>query len=87
MDYKTVHNNIITCKFAYESYQHLMIQIKTALRLGRYDREHLVNRINNVENYNIDTCPVVDKFKKKYEKKYQNSYIPFSIVFCRRFLQ
>ena len=65
MDY----NNIITCKYAFQSYQHLMIQIKTALRLGRYDREHLVNCINNVDNYIIDTCPVVDKFKKKYQKK------------------
>ena len=46
-----------------------MIQIKTALRLGKYDREHLVNCINNVDHYIIDTCPVVDKFKKKYQKK------------------
>jgi len=69
MDYKNVHNNIITCKYAFQSYQHLMIQIKTALRLGKYDREHLVNCINNVDNYIIDTCPVVDKFKKKYQKK------------------
>ena len=69
MDYKNVHNNIITCKYAFQSYQHLMIQIKTALRLGRYDREHLVNCINNVDNYIIDTCPLEDKFKKKYQKK------------------
>jgi len=33
-----------------------MIQIKTVLRLGRYDREHLNNCINNVDNYIIDTC-------------------------------
>jgi len=37
MDYKTVHNNIISCRYAYQSYQHLMTHIKTALRLGRYD--------------------------------------------------
>ena len=70
MDYKNVHNNIISCRYAYQSYQHLMIQIKTALRLGKYDREHLVNFINNVDNYIIDTCPLVDKYKKEYEKKY-----------------
>jgi len=69
MDYKNVHNNIITCKYAFQSNQHLMIQIKTALRLGKYDREHLVNCINNVDNCIIDTCPVIDKFKKKYQKK------------------
>ena len=69
MDYKNVHINIISCQYAYQSYQHLMIQIKTALRLGRYDREHLVNCINNVDNYIIYTCPMVDKFKKEYERK------------------
>jgi len=68
MDDKNVNNNIISCKYAYQSYQHLMIQIKTALRLGRYNREHLVNCIDNVDNYIIDSCPVVDKFKKKYQK-------------------
>ena len=47
-----------------------MIQIKTALRLGRYDREHLVNCINNVDNCIIDTCPLVDKFKNEYERKF-----------------
>jgi len=72
MAYKNVHNNIITCKYAFQSYQHLMIEIKTALRLGRYNRKHLVNCINNVDNYITDTCPVVDKFKKKYDKKYKN---------------
>ena len=50
-----------------------MIQIKTALRLGRYNREHLVNCINYVDNYIMDSCPVVDKFKKKYDKKYQRT--------------
>jgi len=64
-DYKNVHNNIISCRYAYQSYQNLMIQIKTALRLGRYDRENLVNFNNNADNYIIDTCPVVDKFKEK----------------------
>jgi len=71
MDYKNVHNNIISCQYAYKSYQHLMNQIKTALRLGRYDREHLVNCINNIDNYIIDTCPLVNKFKKKQERKHK----------------
>ena len=74
MDCKNVNNNIISCQYPFQNYQHLMIQIKTALRLGRYDREHLVNCINNVDNYIIDTCPVVDKFKKEYERKFNLPY-------------
>ena len=66
MDYKNVHINIISCRYAYKSYRHLMIQIKTALRLGRYDQEHLVNCINNVDNYIIDTCPLVDKYNQRH---------------------
>ena len=62
MDYKNVNNNIVSCRYAFKCYQHLMIQIKTALRLGRYDREHLVNCINNVDNYIIDTCRLVANF-------------------------
>jgi len=54
-DYKNVHNNIISCHYAYQSSQHLMIQIKTALRLGRYNREHLVNCINNVDYYTLSS--------------------------------
>ena len=36
LDYKNVNENMNNCKYAYQSYQHLMIQIKTALRLGQY---------------------------------------------------
>ena len=33
LDYKNVNENMNNCKYAYQSYQHLMIRIKTALRL------------------------------------------------------
>ena len=39
------------CKYAYQSYQHLMIQIKTALRLGQYNIQNLVNSIANLDNF------------------------------------
>ena len=54
------------CKYAYQSYQHLMIQIKTALRLGQYNSENLVNSIANLDNFFVDVCPLVDKYKKDY---------------------
>ena len=33
LDYTNVNENMNNCKYAYQSYQHLMIRIKTALRL------------------------------------------------------
>ena len=61
------------CKYAYQSYQHLMIQIKTALRLGQYNSHNLVNDIANLDNFFVDICPLVDKYKKDYYKKYSDS--------------
>ena len=70
LDYKNVNENMNNCKYAYQSYQHLMIRIKTALRLGLYNSENLVNSIANLDNFCVDICPLVDKYKKDYYKKY-----------------
>ena len=59
-------------KYAYQSYQHLMIQIKTTLRLGQYNIQNLVNSISNLDNFFVDICPLVDKYKKDYYKKYRD---------------
>ena len=59
------------CKYAYQSYQHLMIRIKTALRLGQLDSQNLVNAISNLDNFIVDICPLVHKYRKDYYKKYE----------------
>ena len=56
------------CKYAYQSYQHLMIRIKPALRLGQFNSQNLVNAISNLDNFIVDICPLVDKYKKDYYK-------------------
>ena len=72
LDYKNVNENMNNCKYAYQSYQHLMIRIKTALRLGQYNSHNLVNDISNLDNFFVDICPLVDKYKKDYYKKYSD---------------
>ena len=73
LDYKNnVNENMNNCKYAYQSYQHLMIQIKTALRLGQYNIQNLENSISNLDNFFVDICPLVDKYKKDYYKKYRD---------------
>ena len=64
LDYKNVNENMNNCKYAYQSYQHLMIRIKTALRLGQFNSQNLVNAISNLDNFIVDICPLVDKYKK-----------------------
>ena len=58
LDYKNVNENMNNCK--YQSYQHLMIRIKTALRLGQFNSQNLVNAISNLDNFIVDICPLVD---------------------------
>ena len=72
LDYKNVNENMNNCKYAYQSYQHLMIQIKIALRLGQYNIQNLVNSISNLDNFFVDICPLVNKYKKDYYKKYRD---------------
>ena len=48
-----------------------MIRIKTALRLGQFNSQNLVNAISNLDNFIVDICPLVDKYKKDYCKKYE----------------
>ena len=70
LDYKNVNENMNNCKYAYQSYGHLMIRIKTALRLGQFNSENLINDISNLDNFFVDICPLVGKYKKDYHKKY-----------------
>ena len=51
LDYKNVNENMNNCKYAYQSYGHLMIQIKTAMRLGQFNSQILVNAISNLDNF------------------------------------
>ena len=73
LDYKNVNENMNNCKYAYQSYQHLMIRIKTALRLRQFNCQNLVNAISNLDNFIVDIFPLVDKYKKDYCKKYESS--------------
>ena len=77
LDNKNVNENMNNCKYAYQSYQHLMIQIKTALRLGQYNIQSLVNSIANLDNFFV-VCPLVDKYKKDYYKNTRNFRLLFT---------
>ena len=73
LDYTNVNENMNNCKYAYQSYQHLMIEIKTALRLGQYNIQNLVNSISNLDNFFVDIFPLVNKYMyKKDYKKYRD---------------
>ena len=70
MSHQTLDMKIQNCTYAYQSYSHLLIMIKDALRSGDFNRDELFNSMNNVDNYVTDNSPVVDKYYRKYKKKF-----------------
>ena len=62
-------NNIEQCKFAYTSYEKILIQIKSFLR-GLYDDTIFLSDVKIIDDIVIDTCPTIDKYLKKYNSKF-----------------
>ena len=58
------------CTYAYQSYQHLLIMIREAMRSGDLNRESLINQMTNVDNFVIDNSPIIDKYLKMYDEIY-----------------
>ena len=70
MKHQTLDLKIQNCLYVYQSYSHLLIMIKDALRSGDFNRDLLMNSMNNIDNYVTDNTPVVDKFMRKYNENF-----------------
>ena len=58
-------NNVERCKFAYTSYEKILIQIKSFLRGSSYDGMIFLSVFKVLDDIVIDTCPSIDAFLKK----------------------
>ena len=70
MSHQSFDMKIHNCTYAYQSYNHLLIMIKDALRSGEFDKDRLYNSMNNIDDYVTDNSPVIDKYFSKYNKKF-----------------
>ena len=70
MKHQTLDLKIQNCLYAYQSYSHLLIMIKDAMRSGDFNRDILINSMNNIDKYVTDNSPVVDKFMRKYNENF-----------------
>ena len=55
-------------RYAYQSYQHLLNNIKEFMRSGEFNRSALLTQMNNIDSYVVDSSPIADKFLTKYDK-------------------
>ena len=63
-------NNVERCKFAYTSYEKILIQLKSFLRGLSYDGIIFLSDVKILDDIVIDTCPSIDAFLIKYDSKF-----------------
>ena len=70
MSHQSLDMKIQNCTYAYQSYNHLLIQIKDALRSGDFNRDELFNSMNSLDNFVTDNSPIIDKYLLQYKKSF-----------------
>lgn len=70
MEHQNLEIKIQNCQYAFQSYNHLLIMIKDAMRSGNFNCDIFITTMHNVDNYVTDNTPIVDKYFKKYDAKF-----------------
>ena len=70
MKHKDIDLKIQNCTYAYQSYQHLLNEIKDITRSGNFNSSHIYNAMKNIDDYVTDNSPVVDKYLSRYDEKF-----------------
>ena len=66
-DYK---KKIETSPFAYTTYQKILLELRTALRGGPFDKNDFLKELNILDDTIVDFAPLVTRFEKQYAKKF-----------------
>ena len=63
-------NMVDRCRFAYKTYEKILVQLKSFLRGLPYDISLFLSEIKLLDDIVIDSCPTVDKYFEKYTNKF-----------------
>ena len=72
MKHKDLDLKIQNCTYAYQSYQHLLNELKEIMRSGKLDSPHIYNTMKNIDDFVTDNSPIIDKYLTKYDEKFTN---------------
>ena len=67
MKHKNLDLKIQQCIYAFQTYQHLLNNIKNILRSGDYD-PNLYMTMTQTDDFITDNSPIIDKWLHKYDK-------------------
>ena len=65
-----LYNRVDRCRFAYKTYEKILVQLKSFLRGLPYDISLFLSEIKLLDDIVIDSCPTVDKYFEKYTNKF-----------------
>ena len=60
-------------KFAYTTFQKLLLDLRTALRGGSFNKDDFLKELNILDDTITNFCPLVTKFEKQYGKQFLSS--------------
>ena len=56
---------------AFTTYEKVLVELRSALRGDKFDKELCIDKMKVVDAMIIDQTPLVDKYVKQYDKKYK----------------
>ena len=57
-------------KFVYTICQKVLLDLRTALRGGSFDKNDILKELNTLDDTVTDLCPLVTKFEKQYGEQF-----------------
>ena len=63
-----LNNRVDRCKFAFTSYERVLVQLKSFLRGLLYDESNFLSDLKVIDDIIIDQCPSIEKYFDKYDK-------------------
>ena len=65
-----INKRVNMCRFAYTSYQKILVQLKSYLRGIEYNENELLSDIRIIDDIIISECPSIEKMLEIYSKKF-----------------
>ena len=70
MEHKNYNMKIEQSKYAFQSYDHLLVEIKDILRSGNFNESSLIHIMSGLDNYIIDNSPLIENVLKDYNERF-----------------
>ena len=72
---KNYKRKIEMSKFAFSSYHKILLDLRTALRGGPFDKNYFLKELNILDDKIVDFAPLLTKFEKQYAKKFHSHLV------------